>query len=669
MKASAKSEIEELKKRIRRHDYLYHVLSRPEISDKEYDDLLRRLGQLEERYPEYKTQDSPTTRVGGGILPGFKTLRHRQKMLSLDNTYSIEEVLQWDARVRKGLGEPVSYVTELKIDGLSASLTYERGLLTRGATRGDGEVGEDVTQNIRTMRSVPLSLTGGSVPGLIEIRGEVYMERADFNELNRRREQEGETAFANPRNAAAGSLKLLDPSIVARRSLRFYAHSLGEYSGRRIRTHEDFLKQLNDWGMRTNPHAQFCPSIEEAIQACASWQEKRDELEYEIDGMVIKVNDLQQREALGATLKSPRWAIAFKFPARQATTEVLRIKLNVGRTGVITPAAELAPVECGGVVIRNATLHNFEEIERLGIREKDRVLIERAGDVIPKIVAVVERRGSGSFRVPARCPACGGAVIKEKEKDVAYRCINPLCPAQVRRSVLHFASRSAMDIEGMGESVVDQLVTLDLVKNVSDIYSLTPEDLARLELFKQKKIKNLLAAIEGSKTRDLWRLVYGLGIRHVGEKAAYVLSRTFGSMDRLMGATVEELERIPEIGGVIAGAVSGFFSQKQTRELVERLRAAGVSMSVQKSSEEPKNTSLSGKTIVFTGELETMTRAEAEQAARQAGAATVSSVSSKTDFVVAGTKAGSKLARARDLNVQVIDEKRFKALLTERDKR
>jgi DNA ligase (NAD+) len=476
-----RKKIEELREKIGEHDYRYYVLSEPAVSDKEYDELMRKLKELEEAHPEFKTPTSPTQRVSGGILEGFNTIKHRQKMLSLDNTYSFDEVREWSERVHKGLGQAqkVEYLVEPKIDGVSANLTYEKGKLVTGVTRGDGETGEDVTANIKTIRAILPVLRGKETPSLIEIRGEVYMEEKDFKALNKEREKEGEILFANPRNATSGSLKLLDTAIVAKRHLNFFAHSLGEYDGVEIASQWGFLQKLNGWGVRINPESKLCGDLEEAIAYCSSWQKKRDSLSYEIDGMVIKVNSILQQKKLRFTLKSPRWAVAYKFPAHQATTKVLNIVPQVGRTGVITPVAELDPVPCAGVIIKHATLHNFDEIKRLNIKIGDRVLIERAGDVIPKVVKVVQSSKGRQFPIPKTCPACSEKVIKEKENDVAYRCINPSCPAQLERGLLHFACRSAMDIEGMGEAVVVQLVKLKLVKDYADIYELKKEDLLR----------------------------------------------------------------------------------------------------------------------------------------------------------------------------------------------
>jgi len=661
--ADTKKTIESLKRQIRRHDYLYYVLSQPKVSDKEYDDLMHKLKDLEDKHPQFKSNDSPTARVGGGILEGFKTVRHAQKMFSLDNTYNFDEIKDWEVRVSKGLkeNEKTGFVTELKIDGVSVNLTYIKGKLTVGVTRGDGETGEDVTQNIKTIRAIPLVLLGGNIPEFIEIRGEIYMDRVEFDKLNKEREIEGEVIFANPRNAASGSLKLLDSGLMNRRRLNFFAHSLGKSSGLKLKTHWEFLAQLKEWGVRANMHSKLCGTLEEAIKYCNEWEKRRDSLTYDIDGIVIKVNDLFQQKELGFTLKSPRWAVAYKFPAHQATTDVLKINVNVGRTGVITPTAELKPVECAGVVIRNATLHNFDEIKRLNIKVGDRVLIERAGEVIPKVIKVVDSKGKEPFKIPHTCPECLGKVVKVKEEDVAYRCINPSCPAQLERALLHFASRGAMDIEGIGEAVVEQLVRLKLVKNFADIYKLAPEDLKKLELFKKKKIENLLSGIEKSKDRSLSRLIYALGIRHVGEKAAFVLAREFGTLGNLMAASSEKLTSIYEIGPVMAASVVDYFSQSSIRKLIEELKKSGLNF--KEEAVRNKSVNLGGKSFVFTGELKDFSRQEAETLVRSFGGNPVSSVSKKTDFVVAGNNPGSKYEKASKLGVKIIGEKEFKEMI------
>ncbi|MFH0763008.1 MAG: NAD-dependent DNA ligase LigA, partial [Candidatus Omnitrophota bacterium] len=625
--------------------------------------LMRRLKELEDKYPQYKSEDSPTAKVGGTILEGFGALRHRQKMFSLDNTCSFDELRQWQERVYKTLkkGEKAEYAAELKIDGVSANLTYEKERLSAGATRGDGETGEDVTSNIKTIRALPLVLRGSSIPAFIEVRGEVFMDRGELALLNKEREKSGEVVFANPRNAASGSLKLLDSGKVLRRRLKFFAHSLGEYKGERILSHWDFLQNLKEWGIPVNPNSKLCRTLEEAMDYCRLWQEKRDKLPYEIDGVVIKVNDLEQQRRLGFTSKSPRWAVAYKFPARQATTEVLKVNYSVGRTGVITPTAELEPVECAGVIIKNVTLHNFDEIKRLRLRVGDRVLIERAGDVIPKVVKVTEHKGSKAVVIPKNCPACSGKAVKEKEGDVAYRCINPSCPAQLERGLFHFASRSAMDIEGMGEVVVSQMVTLGLARNFADIYKLTDIQLSKLELFKEKKISNLLAAIEKSKKQPLSRLVYALGIRHVGEKAAFVLAGHFKTLDNLLSAKPEELESIYEVGSVMARSISDYFSQGATKKLIKELDGCGLNFKEAVSGRGP--TALSGKTIVFTGELAGYSRLQAKELARRQGANVSSSISKNTDFIVAARNPGSKFDKAHKLGVKIIDEKKFQEML------
>jgi DNA ligase (NAD+) len=662
MSESIKKKIEKLREKIRHHDYLYYILTQPEISDKEYDDLLRELKELERKNPQLITPDSPTQRVSGQVLEGFKTVRHRQKMLSLDNTYSFDELADWDERVHKGLNKKdIEYVTELKIDGVSANLTYEKGRLVQGATRGDGEQGEDVTQNLKTIRSIPLVLLSSSIPELLEIRGEVYMKNKEFTALNKQRQMNDESLFANPRNAAAGSLKLLDTKIVANRRLNFFAHSLGAYRGAEIKSHWQFLRLLKSWGLAINPLSKLCKNLNEVKEFCLKWQDKKKELPYDIDGVVVKINNLSYQEKLSTTLKSPRWAVAYKFPAHQATTEVLNIIPQVGRTGVITPVAELKPVECGGVTIKHATLHNFDEIKRLGVRQKDRVLIERAGEVIPKIVKVVQSRGEKSAVIPKHCPVCSGKVVKQKEEEVAYRCISPSCPAQLERGLLHFASRGAMDIEGMGESAVKQLVEKKLVLDFADIYNLRKEDILTLELFKDKKADNLLNAIQKSKKQPLSRLLYALGIRHVGEKAAFILAKKFKTLNNLMKAKLSDLVAIYEIGEVMAESIVEFFKSSSTKQLINKLKDSGLNTKEEVS--EIKRSPLTGKTVVFTGELKGFTRQEAEELIHQFGGNASSSVSKKTDFVVAGENPGSKYTKAKQLGVKIIYEKEFKEMI------
>lgn len=663
MSIQIKNEIDQLKTKLRKHDYRYYVLSQPLVSDKEYDDLLRRLKSLEDKYPDYRTVDSPSQRLSAAISAGFKTVKHHLGMFSLDNTYSIDELKLWDQRVRKGLGKDSSYkyVVELKIDGVSANLTYVDRKLTLGATRGDGSTGEDVTANIRTIRAILPELLDKAPGDLFEIRGEVYMDKNDFLKVNQERLEQGETLFVNPRNATSGSLKLLDASLTAKRRLSFFAHSLGVYQGERIDTQWDFLTKLTHWGIRVNPHSALCSNIEEVIGYCQKWQDRRDELDYEIDGIVVKLNSFSQQKDLGFTAKAPRWAVAYKFAARQATTRVLAINVNVGRTGVITPVAVLEPVECSGVIISNATLHNFDEIQRLGLRVGDRVLIERAGDVIPKVVKVVEQKGKQPYHKPQKCPACQGRIVKEKDQDVAYRCINSNCPAQLERALLHFSSRDAMDIEGLGEAVITQLVELKLVKNLGDIYKLRNNDLLQVDLFKEKKAGNLLEAIAKSKQQPLARLIFALGIRHVGQKAAYTLATEFGSLDKLKRAKFGDLDRIPEIGEVMAGSIIDYFALSQTKGLIAELEAAKVNM--RQEILKVQTNALTGKTIVFTGQLQGFSRSQVEGLVRQFGGIPASSVSRKTDFLVAGESTGTKFNQARRLGVKIINEDEFREMI------
>jgi len=661
MSIKIKERIEELIKQIRNHDYNYYVLSQPEIADKEYDLLMRELKDLEEKYPQFRRDDSPTARLSAGISESFKSIKHRQKMLSLDNTYSLSELEEWANRVDKGLrGGKVEFVAELKIDGVSVNITYVQGKLNAAATRGDGESGEDITQNIKTIRAIPLVMLGKNIPDFIEIRGEVYMDKEDFLNLNQERKNAQEVLFANPRNATSGSLKLLDTGIVAKRRMSFFAHSLGEYKGIDIISHWDFLNSLKAWGIRTNSHSRLCGDLKKVIDYCQAWQEKRKKLPYNIDGVVVKINNILQEKRLGFTLKSPRWAVAYKFPAQQATTVLKNILVQVGRTGVITPVAELEPVECAGVIISRATLHNFDEIGRLGVKIGDRIVLERAGEVIPKIIKVITSVRTGKereFKIPKVCPACGCEVSKEKAEEVAYRCINPSCPAQIARGLVHFASRLAMDIQGMGESLVEQIVANGMVSDFADIYFLKKQDLLQLELFKDKKADNLLKAIAKSKQQSLSRFIYGLGIRHVGEKAAYTLAQRFRTLDHLINAKQEDLESIYEIGSIMAGSVVSFFKQKNTLALIKKFRTAGLEL--REESEISGKTSLNGKTIVFTGQLNTFSRSQAKGIVRQLGGRAVSVVSKNVDFVVAGENPGSKYSQAVKLGLRIISEKEF----------
>lgn len=667
-KKQAAREIKRLAREIDAHNERYYTLDQPVISDEEYDRLLKRLMELEAQYPDLRPPDSPSQRVGSKAASYAPTVKHKVRMYSLDNTYSIEELKSWHERVQKGLsgGKP-EFVVELKIDGVSAALSYEHGRLVQGATRGDGFTGEDVTPNLKTVRSIPLNLKAPrnkKIPEVLEVRGEIYMEKKDFEALNREKKEKGEDLFANPRNATSGSVKLLDSRITAQRNLKCFIHSFGLAQGVAFSTQWEFLQAAKSYGLRTSTDSRLCRSFDEVIAYCQEYQEKRPNVPYEVDGVVVKVNSLDQQHRLGATLKSPRWAVAYKFPAQQATTEVLDIQFNVGRTGVITPVAKLMPVECAGVTISNATLHNFDEIKRLKIKVGDRVLIERAGDVIPKVVKVVQA-AAGKFqtiRRPSKCPACGGAVIKAKEAQVAYRCANPSCPAKIERGLIHFASRPAMDIEGFGEAVVGQLLAKNKLHDLADIYYLNKEDFLELELFKDKRAGNLMAAIEHSKTQPLSRLLFGLGIPNIGEKAAYVVARHFENIERIMEASAEDLHQIHEVGPVMAESLTTFFRQPATQKLIAKLQKAGVNTT---EPVEVKATKFAGKKFVFTGELPNLSRGQASALVRRLGGEVVSAVSRQVDFLVAGSSPGSKYQKAKALGVSVINPNEFQEMIDE----
>jgi DNA ligase (NAD+) len=661
-----RKDIEHLRQVIRYHDWRYYVLNEPEISDKEYDDLLKKLKELEQRYPQFITPDSPTQRVSGGLLEGFPTLKHKVKMLSLDNTYSIEELKSWEDKIKRMLkiAETIDYIVELKIDGVSCSLTYDRGILTLGTTRGDGEVGEDITSNIKTIKSIPLKLRGDDFPESVEVRGEVYIEKKDFEKINKERMREGEPPFANPRNAASGSLKLLDPSLVAKRNLKCFIHSFGWAKGWEFKTHKEFLEKIRYLGLRVNPINKWCRNLKEVINYCLLWQDKRDSLEYEVDGMVIKVNSYSLQKKLGATLKSPRWAVAYKFPAHQATTKVEEITVQVGRTGILTPVALLKPVECGGVTISRATLHNFDEVRRLDVRVGDTVLVERAGEVIPKIVKVITSKRTGKERrivPPGKCPVCKGEVAKEKEEEVYWYCINPNCAAQLKRSLLHFVSRGAMDIEGMGESVIEELVEKGVVRSIVDIYKLKKEDFLKLPLFKEKKANNLIAAIEESRGRPLSRLLYGLGIRHVGEKAALVLAERFKDISPFLELKESDLQKIPEIGPIMASSIVKFFSSPKIRKMIEEFKKIGLNLIQRERT--VTGSRIVGKVFMFTGELAGYSRRQAQKLVEERGGKWVSSVSKNIDFVVVGKNPGSKYDKAKRMELRIINEEEFNEII------
>lgn len=662
----AKSRITALKGMIREHDHLYYVLAKPIITDREYDELYRKLKDIEVKFPELITADSPTQRVGGEPIKAFAAVKHIMPMMSLDNTYSAEEMRQFDERVRKNLnGEKVEYAVELKFDGVSISLLYEGGKLVMGSTRGDGVQGDDVTNNLKTIRSIPIAFSYEckKIPRRIEVRGEVYLTKKVFAEINREKARQGEDLFANPRNAAAGSLKLLDPKTVASRRLDLYVWGVGHYEGIEFNTHVEVLEYLKRAGFKVNPHCKVCKDIEEAIAHCDSWEAKRDKLDFEIDGMVLKVNDLSQRERLGVTSKSPRWAIAYKYPAEQALTEIEDIVIQVGRTGAITPVAILKPVHLSGTTVSRATLHNFDEIERLDVRIGDKAYVEKSGEIIPKVIRVVKEKRRGKerpFRMPVKCPACGSKLVRLPE-EVAVRCENVGCPAQIKELILHFASRNAMDIEGMGEAIVDQLVDVKLIKDYGDIYCLKFDDLRGLERMADKSASNLLKAIDSSKANDLNKLIFALGIRHVGEHAAWVLAEHFGSIEKIEKASIEELTAIREIGPVMAESTFNFFRSVENLAILRKLKASGVRMKMTGSPAGDR--ALEGKTIVVTGTLKSFTRSGVEELIRKLGGRPSSSVSKDTDLVVAGDEPGSKADKARALGVKIIGEEEFKKLI------
>ena len=665
---SSEKQINSLRDEIRRHEDLYYLEENPEISDQEYDELLEKLRKLEADHPELITPDSPTQRVGGRPAEGFPEFVHRRPMLSLDNSYNIDELRAFDVRCRKlADGQSLEYVAELKIDGLSLAVHYENGVFVRGVTRGDGFRGEDVTSNVRTIRSIPLKLNDRAkkVANEIEVRGEAYLSRKVFEKVNREREEAGEPRFANPRNSAAGTLRQLDPSITSRRRLEMFAYDVLAGERKAFATHWEALNWLEKAGLRVNPHRELCKSIDEVIEFCGQMETKREELDYEIDGLVVKVNSTAMQEEFGATGKAPRWAVAYKYAARQATTRVNDILVSVGRTGALTPVAMLEPVALGGVTVSRSTLHNEDEIGRLGLKIGDWVLIERGGDVIPKVLKVIESKRTGkekAFKMPTTCPVCGGRVSRP-EGEAVSRCVAADCPAQLIGRLLHFASRRAMRIEGLGGALADQLIERKLVKDVADLYSLTLDDLASLERMAKKSATNVLNEIEASKSRDLSNLIYGLGVRHVGERTAGILAREFGSLEKLARATVEELDAVHEIGLTMAESIHDWFADPGNARLCERLHAAGVRTEIEKAARPSAAQTLAGKIFVLTGTLPSMSRDEATSEIEARGGRVTSSVSKKTDFVLAGADPGSKLDKANQLGVKVIDETEFRKML------
>ncbi|MDE2666782.1 MAG: NAD-dependent DNA ligase LigA [Acidobacteriota bacterium] len=671
VKAEAVEQIAGLRDRIRYHEHRYYVLDDPDIADREFDELVRQLRQLEAAHPELVTADSPTQRVGGKPGEGLVAVEHTLPMLSLDNAYGESELLDYDRRVQESAGSSrTEFVCELKIDGLSLALTFENGSLVRGVTRGDGLRGEDVTANVRTIRSVPLHVPALSREaqgvGKVEVRGEVFLPLDSFQKLNREREENGEPLFANPRNAAAGTLRTLDPGVVAGRNLDMFVYQALVDGRVPRRNHSEALEWLREAGFKVNPHWKRCASVREVLDFCRLWEDRREDLGYEIDGVVVKVDSILLQQDMGETSKFPRWAVAYKFRARQATTVVNDIQVQVGRTGALTPVAVLEPVRLAGSTISRATLHNLDEIARLGVKIGDTVWVEKGGDVIPKVVKVVENLrppGARDFAMPRRCPICQGEVVRAEDEAV-FRCIKRTCSAKIREALLHFCSRRALRIEGLGEALVDQLLNRELVRDPSDLYALKLDDLVGLERMGPKSAANLLAQIEASKQRGLGQLIFGLGIRHVGERTAMVLARHFGTLENLSGASLESLESVFEVGPVVAESVRQFFAQSGSQRIVEKLRQAGLNL--EERHAESSTSELQGQQVVLTGRLATLTREQAGRMIALRGGRVTSSVSKKTAFVVAGEDAGGKLAKARQLGIPVMDETEFLELMRER---
>jgi DNA ligase (NAD+) len=671
-RSKAAEEIEKLRAKIRHHEYLYYVLDAPEITDAEFDRLLERLKRLEGEHPELVTPDSPTQRVGGQPREGFVKVRHRRPMLSLDNTYSFEELTQFDRRVHEGTGRAKpDYVCEHKFDGFSISLLYEDGRYRRAITRGDGTEGEEVTPNVKTIRALPLRveaerLKKARLGGDFEVRGEVIMTRRAFEQMNREQQERGEKVFANPRNAAAGSVRVLDPSVTAGRRLDLFAYAL-LVDGRVPRArHSEVLETLSGLGFKVSPEWERCRGLEEVIRYCERWEKKREKLAYEIDGIVVKLDETALWEELGTTAKAPRWAVAYKYAAQQAVTQVRDIRVQVGRTGTLTPVADLEPVEVSGVRVSHATLHNEDQIKRLGVKIGDYVVVQRAGEVIPEVVEVVAEKRAGrkgelrEFKMPPRCPVCNERVHK-LEGEVAYRCVNAACPARLKESLLHFAGRRAMNIDGLGDKLVDQLVEKGLVKDVADLYRLKKDDLAELERMGEKSAENLSAEIEASKKAGLARLIFALGIRFVGERTGELLAAHFGSIEKLGKASLEELLEVEEVGEKVAESIVEFFSEKANQEVLRKLRRDGVVLEEKRAR--PKDSRLAGKTFVLTGTLNRWSREEASDLIVSLGGKVTGSVSKKTDYVVVGTDPGSKYAKAQALGVATLDESAFARLV------
>jgi DNA ligase (NAD+) len=655
---------EKLREEIEYNNYRYYILDQPEISDAQYDRLMKELEKLEDQYPELRTPNSPTQRVGAPPLEEFEIVRHTVPMLSLANAFDETEAKEFDKRVKKFLGtsSDIEYVTEPKLDGLAVELVYERGQFVVGSTRGDGVNGENITQNLRTIKTIPLQLIrkGISVPERLEVRGEVIIQLKRFRELNQKRDESGEPLFANPRNAAAGSVRQLDSKITAERPLEIYCYGIGEVRGRTFKSHWEILQTLSKWGLRVNPNLDRCKNIDEVIEYYHNMNEKREKLPYEIDGIVIKVNQLDLQTRLGEISRSPRWALAFKFQPKQETTKIQDIIVQVGRTGALTPVAVMEPVKVGGVEVSRATLHNQDEIDKKDVRIGDTVVIQRAGDVIPEVVQVIESKRTGKekkFRMPSKCPVCGAEVIKE---EAIHRCIGLDCPAQLKGRIKHFASKRAMDIEGLGVKLIDQLVDKGLVKDVADIYYIERKQLIELERMAEKSAQNIIDAIDASKTKPLSKFLYALGIRHVGETTAEDLARRFSRLDDFFRLSEEDLREVEGIGPEVSASVYQFFRDKKNKESIERLKKAGVTVIVPKVKGKAK---LAGKTFVFTGALKSFGRDEARNIVESLGGMTASSVSMKVDFVVVGEDPGSKFDKAKELGIKTLTEEEFKKMI------
>lgn len=653
--------VAELNKLLHEYNYAYYVLDKPLVPDAVYDQMMQELMAIEKEHPELIYPDSPTQRVGGKPLEAFEKVTHRYPMLSLSNAFNEADLRDFDRKIRQAVGNNYNYVCELKIDGLAISLRYENGIFVQGATRGDGTVGEDITTNLKTIKDIPLRL---KEPVTIEVRGEAYMPKKSFAELNKEREENGEDLFANPRNAAAGSLRQLDPKITASRNLATFIYGIGgDGESYGIDNHAEMLDYLESIGFRVNKERRVCETIEDVLAFINKWTTERPNLPYEIDGIVIKVNQFALQEELGSTVKSPRWAIAYKFPAEEAVTRVLDIELTVGRTGVVTPTAVLEPVKLAGSTVGRASLHNEDLIREKDIRIGDMVIVHKAGDIIPEVVRVIiEQRPEGTvpFKMPEHCPVCGSKLVR-MDDEVAIRCVNPSCPAQIAEGIKHFVSRNAMNIDGLGDKITEQLLKENYIRDVADLYYLKAEELAKLERMGELSASNLINAIERSKENSLERLLFGLGIRHVGEKAAKLIAERFETMDRIMEATEDELIAIREIGEKIAKSVVTYFQKEETKQLIDRLKAAGVNMEYKgkKAHVGITDSPFAGKTIVLTGKLERLTRNEAKAKIEELGGKVTGSVSKKTDLVIAGTDAGSKLTKAQELGIEIWDEQRF----------